>query len=131
MTTTINNDLFTFPTFDLSERVSASELCEALMPLFQPGIADGSVYWADSLGHRAKQHRVIPRGDRVLSISLAPGGNEGYQLTVNACLEFDAADGGLAELRWLPVLQAKVWSKQAGAQLAAQILVATADAFVW
>jgi len=83
----INNDLFLFPTVDLTEPgYSSRDLYEALLPLFQPGIADGSVYWAESCGCATRGFKVVPRGDRVLTVSLSSGGNEGWQLIISACM---------------------------------------------
>jgi len=123
-----------FPTFDLTTSVTSCDVAEALLPLFQPGIADGSIERTRPSDWVSRDTTICPKSGDVLQVSLSQGGNEGWHLTIRACLQVEGIRKQYVssdEPQWLPLITAKVWSKQAGAQLAGQILLTTADAFIW
>lgn len=111
---------------DLSQCLKAAALTELLLPIIK-SVGD-CVHWANTSSWGASNKLTVhSRAGRVINVSLAPGGNEGYHVTVTAYLQ----DGAIEDPQWLPICTSKVFTVEDGIKVTSAILQATADLFIW
>ena len=86
------------------------------------------IYWLSAVGPADGQ--VDAGHDPGLSVGLRQGSNEGWILTINANLKLDRAKvAGPVGCAYVPILQAKVWSPDAGCLIGAAVMRAALYAF--
>ena len=113
---------------DLTKGLKAAALVELLQPIIKS--AGDCVYWTSVSSWGASNRLTVrPRGGQVITTSLAPGGNEGFHVTVMAYLYLQG--GVIEDPQWLPICTSKVFTIEDGIKVTAAILQATADLFIW
>ena len=110
---------------DLTKGISALDLGVWLELLMEDGGSD--VYWSNRSDWAHPNQTVRQKAGRVLAVSMQPGGNEGFHVTVSAYLQW----GRIEDPQWLPIVTAKVFTVEDGAAVASKLLATTANWFVW
>ena len=110
---------------DLTKGINARDLSVWLELLMEDG--GNKVYWTARSSWADPNQTVRQKAGRVLMVSMEPGGNEGFHVTVSDFLQW----GVIEDPQWLPIVTAKVFTVADGAEVAAKVLATTANWFVW
>ena len=110
---------------DLTNGINARDLSVWLELLMEDG--GNKVYWTTRSDWADYRQTVRQKAGRVLTVSLQPGGNEGFHVTVSAFLQWRVIE----DPQWLPIVTAKVFTVEDGAEVASKLLATTANWFTW
>jgi hypothetical protein len=111
-------------TFDLANGCSVQDVRAYVLSMFTAVELD-SFHWLESSTGFGDLIPAPAMNGQVLTFSIDTGGNEGYKFRCSAWREIDG--------KKVPfdLFVAKVWDSAAAAQIAARMMIATADSFVW